>query len=301
MHFDREGKPISLLEWGRLFKDPAYSIVRQSMITDMANPAASFTVCTDWVGLDSGFGSEELPLIFRTRTAALIRRSELGNIDESDITDTPDESPVNPEQAVIDAIDELERDEIDDIVDWQIEQGRKRGDGPGRGELLSLESILAALESLLPGRDGDDEAQMTTLDVRSYATLEEAREGHRQVVLEVASALGSPMIVGVPGAPPGMPRKSFKWLREGLILRHCDGRCAACRSLHPRYVLRAKIWAVVAMAAVILRLVVAYAMPTSDLQAGLLSIANSGMTSAFLLFLLMWRFRETTRPLKGKD
>ncbi|WP_280505818.1 hypothetical protein [Nocardia farcinica] len=36
----------------------------------------------------------------------------------------------NPEDAVLAAIDELERDDIDRLVDWQIEQGYARGDGP---------------------------------------------------------------------------------------------------------------------------------------------------------------------------
>lgn len=36
----------------------------------------------------------------------------------------------NPEDDVLPAIDELERDDIDELVDWQIEQGHARGDGP---------------------------------------------------------------------------------------------------------------------------------------------------------------------------
>src|SRR5690606_5009687 len=36
----------------------------------------------------------------------------------------------NPEDSVLAAIDELERDDIDRLVDWQIEQGYARGDGP---------------------------------------------------------------------------------------------------------------------------------------------------------------------------
>jgi hypothetical protein len=34
----------------------------------------------------------------------------------------------NPEQSVIDAIDGLERDEIGELVDWQLEQGRRSGE-----------------------------------------------------------------------------------------------------------------------------------------------------------------------------
>lgn len=36
----------------------------------------------------------------------------------------------NPESDVLSAIDALERDEIGELVTWQIEQGRARGDGP---------------------------------------------------------------------------------------------------------------------------------------------------------------------------
>lgn len=36
----------------------------------------------------------------------------------------------NPEDEVLSAIDELERDDIARLVDWQIEQGHARGDGP---------------------------------------------------------------------------------------------------------------------------------------------------------------------------
>lgn len=40
-------------------------------------------------------------------------------------------APGNPEDAVIDAINGLERDEIGDTVRWQLEQGMARGDHIG--------------------------------------------------------------------------------------------------------------------------------------------------------------------------
>ena len=42
---------------------------------------------------------------------------------------------MNPEQHVLDAIDALEHDEIAELVTWQLEEGRRRGDGPAATQM----------------------------------------------------------------------------------------------------------------------------------------------------------------------
>lgn len=48
----------------------------------------------------------------------------------------------NPEQPVLDAIAEL--------VDWQLEEGRRRGDGPAARPRTPTESTLAWLQRSFP-------------------------------------------------------------------------------------------------------------------------------------------------------
>jgi hypothetical protein len=44
----------------------------------------------------------------------------------------------NPEQSVLKAISALEQDEIGELVSWQLEEGRRRGDGPDEDAAYSL-------------------------------------------------------------------------------------------------------------------------------------------------------------------
>jgi len=57
-YYDRSGKEIPLLEWGRLFEDPEYKIVKQEKIY-------GFLVSTVWIGTDLGLFSPDLQ-IFET-------------------------------------------------------------------------------------------------------------------------------------------------------------------------------------------------------------------------------------------
>lgn len=58
-HYNREGKPISLMEWGRLFEDPDYKRVKLTI-------GAGRRVSTIWMGLDHSFEEGADPLIFET-------------------------------------------------------------------------------------------------------------------------------------------------------------------------------------------------------------------------------------------
>jgi hypothetical protein len=57
--YDKEGKPISLIEWGRLLEDRDYKIVKQETLE------SGKWVSTVWLGLDYSFGGDK-PLIFET-------------------------------------------------------------------------------------------------------------------------------------------------------------------------------------------------------------------------------------------
>lgn len=57
-YYDREGKEISVEEWGRLFEDKSYQILKQDSIR-------SFFISTIWLGLDHGWTCDELH-IFET-------------------------------------------------------------------------------------------------------------------------------------------------------------------------------------------------------------------------------------------
>ncbi len=61
MHFDRQGKPIPLMEWARRFEDPAYKIIKQTTL-----PGGYKWVSTVWLGLDHNFALGGPPLIFET-------------------------------------------------------------------------------------------------------------------------------------------------------------------------------------------------------------------------------------------
>lgn len=59
MYRDKEGRPISLLEWIELFADKSYQIIQQDRI------GKEIEVSTVWLGIDHGFGMTK-PIIFET-------------------------------------------------------------------------------------------------------------------------------------------------------------------------------------------------------------------------------------------
>mgnify|MGYP001558220120 FL=1 len=59
MHYNKQGKKIELLEWGKLLEDSTYKIIKQETLSD------GKWVSTVWIGLDHQFGGG-LPLIFET-------------------------------------------------------------------------------------------------------------------------------------------------------------------------------------------------------------------------------------------
>jgi len=62
--FDRDGKPLEMMEWARLFEDPEYQQVELTIVGEAR-------VSTVWLGLDHAigigiFGFPQPPLIFET-------------------------------------------------------------------------------------------------------------------------------------------------------------------------------------------------------------------------------------------
>lgn len=66
VYYDRSGIPISYEEFGRLFMIPGYRVVEQTVLADAADPTTGYDVSTVWLGIDHGWGSHELPVIFET-------------------------------------------------------------------------------------------------------------------------------------------------------------------------------------------------------------------------------------------
>jgi hypothetical protein len=60
MYYDRAGKPIAAEEWGPLFQDPKYKILKQTYLN-----AEDVFISTVWLGMDHAFGRGP-PLIFET-------------------------------------------------------------------------------------------------------------------------------------------------------------------------------------------------------------------------------------------
>jgi hypothetical protein len=58
--YDRNGRPISLQEWSRLFEDKTYQIILQERTVTGA------WVSTVWLGLNHNFLDDGPPLIFET-------------------------------------------------------------------------------------------------------------------------------------------------------------------------------------------------------------------------------------------
>lgn len=57
-YYDKNGKPLTMMQWGELFQNPDYKIVQQDQIGDIK-------VSTVWMGMDLGFLNER-PIIFET-------------------------------------------------------------------------------------------------------------------------------------------------------------------------------------------------------------------------------------------
>lgn len=58
-YYNRKGEPLELMEWGKLFEDRKYKILKQETL-----PSGKF-ISTVWLGMDHNFGGGE-PLIFET-------------------------------------------------------------------------------------------------------------------------------------------------------------------------------------------------------------------------------------------
>lgn len=54
MYFDRQGQPIGLYDWVRLFEDPKYKRIALTQLPD------GRVVSTVWMGLDHGFYTREI-------------------------------------------------------------------------------------------------------------------------------------------------------------------------------------------------------------------------------------------------
>lgn len=57
--YDRQGRPISMDEWGRLLGDRRYKVVAQHQMGECM-------VSTVWLGFDHGWGDRPAPIIFET-------------------------------------------------------------------------------------------------------------------------------------------------------------------------------------------------------------------------------------------
>lgn len=57
-YYDKDGKPMELMEWAKKFKDLKYRIIAQDKVN-------GYRISTVWMGLDHQFGNGP-PLIFET-------------------------------------------------------------------------------------------------------------------------------------------------------------------------------------------------------------------------------------------
>jgi hypothetical protein len=58
-YYDREGNPLDVREWARLFEDRDYKRVRNTILGDI-------NVSTVWLGIDHSYGAGGDPIIFET-------------------------------------------------------------------------------------------------------------------------------------------------------------------------------------------------------------------------------------------
>lgn len=64
--YDKNGKPISLLEWGRLCENYSYKRIKLSYLK-----AYNKRISTIWLGLDHSFSDTGKPIIFETMVFSL--------------------------------------------------------------------------------------------------------------------------------------------------------------------------------------------------------------------------------------
>ena len=58
-YFDRQGKPLAMMDWARKFEDREYATVAQHWVR-------GWMVSTVWLGLDHNFSMSGPPIIFET-------------------------------------------------------------------------------------------------------------------------------------------------------------------------------------------------------------------------------------------
>jgi len=75
--YDKEGKLIDLITWGRLCEDKSYKIIQQEELPN------NKWVSTVWLGIDYGmhrYDEESLPIIFETMVFS--RKEDWSNVEE---------------------------------------------------------------------------------------------------------------------------------------------------------------------------------------------------------------------------
>ncbi len=72
--YDKEGAPLTLMEWADMNEDLSYRIVEQ---TSEGEGEGEVMVSTVWLGLDHQFGLDGPPLIFETMVFGGISDGEL--------------------------------------------------------------------------------------------------------------------------------------------------------------------------------------------------------------------------------
>lgn len=69
MYFNRQGDPIDIQEYARLFEDFAYKVVQKTQVQSLTSGALE--VSTMWLGADHSFRTGGPPLIFETMVFGL--------------------------------------------------------------------------------------------------------------------------------------------------------------------------------------------------------------------------------------
>ncbi len=70
--FDKEGKPINLMEWAKLCEDPTYRRIEKTTLSN------GKWISTVWLGLNHNYGRGK-PLIFETMV--FLNKEDFGEID----------------------------------------------------------------------------------------------------------------------------------------------------------------------------------------------------------------------------
>lgn len=64
--FDRDGQPLDMWGWSRLFGDMSYSRIARTTITSAADPSKNYNVSTVWMGDNHNWSGSGPPIIFET-------------------------------------------------------------------------------------------------------------------------------------------------------------------------------------------------------------------------------------------